>query len=125
MVEWDEFDVSGGAETKSTHHKTTAASGFDDLDREGGMPSYRISRSSIISRSKSKQPTTEKEAAGGRRRRDSWDNPVEETGQRNGGAPYMDEWDVPEEENGAGGIGKIKISREMKEKLMALTGGSK
>ena len=60
----------------------------------------------------------------GRRRRDSWDNPVDDSrpGPHNGGPP-MDDWDMEEDKNG-GGIGKIKISREMKEKLEALTSTS-
>jgi len=64
MIEWDEFDMGNNEQNmrkdlqmngSSYKNSKNLNSGFDEMDRVNNMPSYRISRSSIISRSKNKQ----------------------------------------------------------------------
>lgn len=115
-------------------HNTSSRSRneVESIERAFDAPIRNISRSSISSSRhafKSKMngsadvtspAKTGKEAATSRRRRDSWDNPVDDRPSQHNGHG-MDAWDSPMDEERGGGIGKLKISREMKEKLEALT----
>ena len=129
----DDSSRSFGSPQKGSNNKSNNSDmmDFDDnLEKEGGMPAYRISRSSIISARNSAKKQNgdmsfdrgEDQRDGlGRRRRDSWDNPVDDRSPQHSGAP-LERWDMPvDDDRVAGGIGKLKISREMKEKLEALT----
>lgn len=117
------------AKNSSNHNRSHD---IENVERAFDAPIRNISRSSITSNryqhKKSMNGSADvssptkggKEAATSRRRRDSWDNPVDDRSPQHNGQG-MDVWDSNMDEEKGGGIGKLKISREMKEKLEALT----
>ncbi|KAK7069817.1 hypothetical protein SK128_026614 [Halocaridina rubra] len=95
-VEWEEFEMGGTSSAEQSPRKDLQAQ-----QSAQAIASYSNQQSSSNQNISQREKTEIKEKPGGRRRRDSWDNPVDE-----GKSP---------------GIGKLKISREMREKLEALT----
>lgn len=104
-VEWEEFEMGGipsSAEQsprKDSHEKIQMQ--MQQMQLEGQTQHQTNGFGPISPRDATDGKEKEKEKGAPRRRRDSWDNP-------------MDEGKSP-------GIGKLKISREMREKLEALT----
>lgn len=101
----------------SAQHRSFEA---DNVQRAFDAPLRNISRSSINHSRSQKHKMSDASNEAPRRRRDSWDNPVLDELPAN--SQHQNLWDSSEQEKAmAGGIGKLKISREMKAKLEALT----
>ncbi|XP_071526723.1 unconventional myosin-XV isoform X1 [Panulirus ornatus] len=103
-IEWEEFEMAGSS---------SGAEQSPRKDSQHQMQQHQLIQSqqqTLVTQqtnghgpptSREKMEFKEKEKGAARRRRDSWDNPVEEGKSL--------------------GVGKLKISREMREKLEALT----
>ncbi|XP_064096637.1 unconventional myosin-XV-like isoform X2 [Macrobrachium nipponense] len=98
-VEWEEFDMGGTSSAEPSPRKESQSHSAVKHRESGSNYGQQASQQS----SPPKEKAEVKEKGPSRRRRDSWDNPVDEGGRR------------------SPGIGKLKISREMREKLEALT----
>lgn len=103
-VEWEEFEMGG---LSSSAEQSPRKDSSERLQMQQMQQMQLLQESHAQQQTNGFGPTSPREATDGkekgapRRRRDSWDNP-------------MDEGKSP-------GIGKLKISREMREKLEALT----